>query len=83
MRRLVRVIVALFTLSLAPLIRLGAQGKESLQLIQVIPMPNVKGRIDHMDVDVEGKRLFVAGLENGSVEIVDLQAEVGKEPPRV
>jgi len=37
-------------------------------------MPNVKGRIDHMDVDVKGKRLFVAGLENGSVEVVDLQA---------
>jgi DNA-binding beta-propeller fold protein YncE len=37
-------------------------------------MPNVKGRIDHMDVDVQGKRLFVAGLENGSVEVVDLQA---------
>jgi len=27
-----------------------------------------------MDVDVKGKRLFVAGLENGSVEVVDLQA---------
>jgi DNA-binding beta-propeller fold protein YncE len=27
-----------------------------------------------MDVDVEGKRLFVSGLENGSMEIVDLQA---------
>ena len=37
-------------------------------------MPNVKGRLDHMDVDVEGKRLFVAGLENGSVEVIDLQA---------
>src|SRR5258705_11228723 len=37
-------------------------------------MHNVKGRIDHMDVDVKGKRLFVAGLENGSVEVVDLQA---------
>jgi len=73
-RRLLRVIVALFTLSLAPLTRLGAQGKESLRLIQAIPMPNVKGRIDHMDVDVEGKRLFVAGLENGSVEIINLQA---------
>ena len=45
-----------------------------LRLIQTIPMPNVKGRIDHMDVDVKGKRLFVAGLENGSVEVVDLQA---------
>jgi len=37
-------------------------------------MPNVKGRIDHMDVDVKGSRLFVAGLENGSLEVVDLQA---------
>jgi YVTN family beta-propeller protein len=51
-----------------------AQDKESLHLVQTIPMPNVKGRIDHMDVDVKGKRLFVAGLENGSLEVVDLQA---------
>jgi DNA-binding beta-propeller fold protein YncE len=41
--------------------------------VQTIPLPKVKGRIDHMDVDVKGKRLFVAGLENGSVEVVDLQ----------
>src|SRR5258707_6633025 len=51
-----------------------AQDHALLRLIQTIPMPNVKGRIDHMDVDVQGKRLFVAGLENGSVEVVDLQA---------
>jgi WD40 repeat protein len=51
-----------------------AQGKEVLHLVQTISMPNVKGRIDHMDVDVKGKRLFVAGLENGSLEVVDLQA---------
>ena len=37
-------------------------------------MPNVKGRLDHMDVDVNGKRLFVAGLENGTLEVVDLQS---------
>jgi DNA-binding beta-propeller fold protein YncE len=51
-----------------------AQDKEPLHLVQTIPMPNVKGRIDHMDVDAKGKRLFVAGLENGSLEVVDLQA---------
>src|SRR5467141_2543603 len=51
-----------------------AQDHALLRLVQTIPMPNVKGRIDHMDVDVKGKRLFVAGLENGSVEVVDLQA---------
>jgi hypothetical protein len=37
------------------------------------PMPNVKGRLDHLYVDVGNKRLFVAGLENGSVEVVDLK----------
>src|SRR5258705_2603364 len=51
-----------------------AQDAQPLKLVQTIPVPNVKGRIDHMDVDVKGKRLFVAGLENGSVEVVDLQA---------
>jgi DNA-binding beta-propeller fold protein YncE len=52
----------------------SAQGTQALKLVQTIPMSNVKGRIDHMDVDVIGKRLFVSGLENGSVEVVDLQA---------
>jgi hypothetical protein len=50
--------------------------KQPLRLLQTISMPNVKGRLDHMDVDVKGKRLFVAGLENGTLEVVDLQ--VGK-----
>ena len=31
-------------------------GKQSLRLVQTIPLPNVKGRLDHMDVDVKGKR---------------------------
>ena len=49
-------------------------GKQPLRLLQTIPLPNVKGRLDHMDVDVKGKRLFVAGLENGAFEVVDLQS---------
>jgi DNA-binding beta-propeller fold protein YncE len=52
----------------------SAQDKMPLRLVQSIPMPNVKGRIDHMDVDIQGMRLFVAGLENGSLEVVDLRA---------
>ena len=51
-----------------------AQDKPPLKLIQKIPMPDVKGRIDHMDVDVKGRRLFVAGLENDTLEVVDLKA---------
>src|ERR1700716_2750965 len=48
--------------------------KQPLRLVQTIPLPNVKGRLDHMDVDVKGKSLFVAGLENGTFEVVDVQA---------
>jgi len=51
-----------------------AQEAQPLRLVQTIPMPNVKGRIDHMDVDVKDRSLFVAGLENSSVEVVDLKA---------
>src|SRR5260221_13223130 len=52
----------------------NAQSADPFHFVQTISLPNVKGRIDHLDVDVKGKRLFVAGLENGSVEVVDLQA---------
>ena len=52
----------------------GAQEKQAFRLVQTIPMPNVKGRIDHMDVDIEGKRLFVAAVENGSMEVIDVDA---------
>lgn len=44
----------------------------SLSLIQTISLPNVSGRIDHMDIDVQGQRLFVAELGNNSVDIIDL-----------
>ena len=46
----------------------------SLKLVQTIPLPNVQGRIDHLAVDVIGKRLFVAALGNDTVEVVDLKA---------
>jgi hypothetical protein len=55
-------------------VSLHGQDKLPLKLIENIPLPNVKGRIDHMDVDVKGKRLFLAGLENGTLEVVDLKA---------
>src|SRR6266852_6233270 len=48
--------------------------KQPLRLVQTISIPNVKGRLDHMDMDVKSKRLFVAGLENGTFEVVDLEA---------
>jgi hypothetical protein len=48
--------------------------KQPLRLVQTISLPDVKGRLDHMEVDVPGKRLFVAGLENGTFEVVDLKS---------
>src|SRR5439155_25277478 len=47
-------------------------GKQPLRLVQTIPLPNVKGRLDHMDFDVKGKRLFVAGLRIARVRLLIL-----------
>jgi len=66
--------LSIVALWLAPALSIYAQDKPPLKLIQQIPLPNVKGRIDHMDVDVRGRRLFVAGLENGTLEVVELRA---------
>ena len=48
--------------------------KQPLKLVQTIALPYVKGRLDHMEVDVQGQRLFVAGLENGTFEVLDLKS---------
>ena len=57
-------------------ITIEAQTQESsaLRLVQTIALPEVEGRIDHMAVDITSRRLFIAALENNSVEIVDLNA---------
>jgi hypothetical protein len=39
---------------------------------QVIPLPGVERRIDHFAVDPAGKRLFVAALGNGTLEVLEL-----------
>src|SRR2546426_10536897 len=51
------------------------QDKSPLKLIQKVPMPNVKGRLDHFAVDLEGRRLFVAALgdDQNTVEVIDLK----------
>ena len=43
-----------------------------LQLEAKIALGNVRGRIDHMAVDLKRQRLFVAELGNDSVGMVDL-----------
>lgn len=66
-------LVAILFLTIFPTAATCQTGKP-FRLVQTISMPNVKGRLDHMDVDLKGKRLFVAGLENGTLEVLDLQA---------
>ena len=53
---------------------LYGQGPQPLSLEAHIPLPNVKGRIDHFSVDVTGERLFVAAVENHTLEVIDLEA---------
>lgn len=53
---------------------LSGQEPHPLSLADHIPLPNVKGRIDHFGVDVKGERLFVAAVENHSLEVVDLKS---------
>jgi hypothetical protein len=43
-----------------------------LVLERRIPLPGVEGRIDHMALDVRGRRLFVAEIGSGAVDTVDL-----------
>lgn len=50
-----------------------AQNAAPLRLLQTIPLPNVRGRIDHFDVDVAGKRLFMSALGNNTLEVFDLR----------
>ena len=51
----------------------NAAAQAPLGLVATIPMPDVKGRIDHLSVDVKGHRLFVAALGNDTVEVLDTQ----------
>ena len=51
----------------------GEQSSGVLRLVRTIPLPNVEGRIDHLDMDVKGQRLFIAALGNNTVEVADLQ----------
>jgi hypothetical protein len=49
-----------------------AQEQQALRLVRTIPLPSVKGRLDHMGVDLDKKRLFVAAVTNNTLEVVDL-----------
>lgn len=50
-----------------------AQQSDVLSLDSHIPLPGVKGRIDHLSVDLLGQRIFVAAVDNHTLEVIDLK----------
>jgi DNA-binding beta-propeller fold protein YncE len=53
-----------------------------LRFVESVPLPGVEGRLDHMALDSVGQRLFLAALENNSVEVVNLADHKVNEIPR-
>jgi len=47
-------------------------GENSLRLIKIISLPGVKGRIDHLDINLKDQIVYIAALGSNSVEVVDL-----------
>lgn len=52
--------------------RSTAAGPPPLLLEATIPLAGVRGRIDHLAIDPQRRRLFVAELGDGAVEAIDL-----------
>ena len=52
----------------------GAQTGPALVLKTRIPLADVRGRMDHLSVDIKGRRLFAAAFDNHTLEVIDLQA---------
>jgi DNA-binding beta-propeller fold protein YncE len=50
----------------------AAEPQPPLVLEATIPLDHVAGRIDHMAIDLGRRRLIVAELGNGSVDVIDL-----------
>ena len=51
----------------------------ALSLERTIPLGDVKGRIDHLAVDLEHQRLFIAELGNDTVGVIDLRSHLVRQ----
>jgi DNA-binding beta-propeller fold protein YncE len=60
--------------ALAGALLAGPVAAAALQLEAKIPLGEVKGRIDHLAVDLKRQRLFVAQLGDDSIGVVELRA---------
>ena len=69
----------LLTLLIAGLVTFtGCQAQESgtqlLKLENEIALPNVKGRIDHIDINSKDQIAYIAALGNNTLQVVDLKS---------
>ena len=62
-------VVGLFAAGLVPQASVAA---EPLKLLGRTEVPNFEGDFDHFAADVKGNRLFLAGEEQGTLEVFDL-----------
>lgn len=51
----------------------GTFGENYLQLSKIISLPNVKGRIDHLDINLKSQIVYIAALGNNTLQVVDLK----------
>src|SRR5712672_2200783 len=69
MKKSIAVILFIFAITGA----MQAQVPGTLKLIQTIPLPGLKdGDFDHFQVDLPGKRLFLAAEDNSAIKVIDL-----------
>ena len=71
------IVVIILTLSIFSFTGCNGQkpfGENYLQLSKKIQLPNVKGRIDHLDINLKEQIIYIAALGNNSVEAVDLKS---------
>jgi DNA-binding beta-propeller fold protein YncE len=68
MQRLIVALVLWCSFSVA-----SAENEVALRLVQSIALPGIEGRIDHLSIDVKGRRAFLAALAMNAIEVVDLK----------
>ena len=74
-RGLVLVLIAAFTIQMHAQENSHPPSEAPLVLTGAIPLPNVKGRIDHFGLDATHNRLFVSAPGNNTEEIIGISAQ--------
>ncbi len=70
---MIRKIRLLVLIGILSVLAAHAQRAVPLRLVKVTALPDVHGRIDHFDVDLTGRRLFMSALGNNTLEVFDLR----------